>query len=257
MRVLRKTGMGLALLITGLYAQEGVKFGIRVSPGLGFFSLDSLGRTVRNLGGQGVFNFVGGLMLSFGFSDNVAFLIGAGVGTAGGKIEYRPNYGIYGKTLSGRDTVVLLGNTGLSSATTVTYRITTIGVPVWIKMRTNTIGPTPLRAKALLGGQADIRVGSSTNSDKKILSANFIDQERTRTAEHFGQFLACGSFGAGVDVDLEGIGVIDFAVIYNHGLVNFLDKEFKFDEGNVKDLQPYKELKARLSSLQFNLIFWF
>jgi hypothetical protein len=196
-------------------------------------------------------------MLSFGFSDNVAFLLGAGIGSGGGKMEFKPAYGIPGNTSSGADTLLRLDSTGLASATTVTYRVTTINVPVWIKMRTNPLGTTPIRAKALLGGQVDVRVGSSTNSDRVIVSADFIDQDRTRTGQHFGTFFAVASGGAGVDVEIEGVGTIDFTVLYNHGLINFFDKDLKFDYQNIKDLQPYKNLKGRLSNLQFNLIFWF
>ncbi|MCX7606413.1 MAG: outer membrane beta-barrel protein [Bacteroidia bacterium] len=256
MRMLRIIFTAVALTM-GLYAQEGVKFGLRVTPGVGFFSLDSTGRTVRTLTSSGVFNFGGGLMLSFGFSDNVAFLVGAGIGSGGGKVEFKPTYGIPAKTAGGADTLVRLDSAGLSSATTVTYKYTSLNVPVWIKMRTNPLGSTPLRAKALLGGQVDVRVGSSTNSERVIVSADFIDQDRTRTGAHFSSFLAQASGGAGVDVELEGIGTIDFTILYNHGLINFFDKDLKFDAGRAKDLQPYKNLKGRLSSLQFNLIFWF
>lgn len=256
MRTLKTLFVGGALL-AGLYAQEGVKFGLRVAPGVGFFSVDSSGRTVRTLASSGVFNFGGGLMLSFGFSDNVAFLLGAGIGSGGGKMEFKPGYGIPGKTSSGADTLLRLDSTGLTSSTTVTYRMTTINVPVWIKMRTNPLGSTPIRAKVLLGGQVDVRVGSSTNSEKVIVSADFIDQDRTRTGAHFGSFLAVASGGAGVDVEIEGVGTIDFTILYNHGLINFFDKDFKFDYQTLKDLQPYKNLKGRLSNLQFNLIFWF
>lgn len=256
MRTLRNLSV-VAALIAGLYAQEGVKFGLRVAPGVGFFSVDSGGRTVRNLAASGVFNFGGGLMLSFGFSDNVAFLLGAGIGTGGGKMELKPGYGIKGKTASGADTTFSLQDAGLTSASTVTYKVTTVNVPVFIKMRTNPLGPTPIRAKAMLGGQVDVRVGSSTNSDKVIVSADFIDQDRTRTASHFGSFLATASGGAGVDVDIEGVGTIDFTVLYNHGLINFFDKDLKFDAAGAKDLKPYEKLKGRLSSLHFQLIFWF
>ncbi|MCX8112233.1 MAG: PorT family protein [Bacteroidia bacterium] len=247
----------IAAVLTGsLYAQEGVKFGLRVSPGLGFFGVDSSGRTVRNLSSSGMFNFSGGLMLSFGFSDNVSFLLGAGVGTGGGKVEYKPNYGIIGAG----DTLYL-SQVGLSSAQKVTYRVTTLNVPVFIKLRTNQLGSTPLRAKGILGGQVDVRVGSSTNSDRVLVSQNFIDQDRTRTADHFSSFLAQASAGAGVDIAIEGVGTIDVTFLYNYGLINFFDKEFKFNAtvGNrqYNDLQPYKDLKGRLNSLQLQIIFWF
>lgn len=255
MRTLR-IPIAIAVMIGSLYAQEGVKFGLRVSPGLGFFGVDSGGKTVRALASSGVFNFSGGLMLSFGFSDNVAFLLGAGVGTAGGKLEYRPGYGIIG----GNDTLTLAA-TGLTSAQTVTYRMTTLNVPVFIKLRTNTLGSTPLRAKGMLGGQVDLRVGSATRSDKVLVNANFIDQDRTRTGEHFSTFLAQASAGAGVDIDIEGVGTVDVTFLYNHGLINFFNKDFKFDatvgSQNYQGLQPYRNLKGRLSSLQLQVIFWF
>ncbi|MCS7296752.1 MAG: outer membrane beta-barrel protein [Bacteroidia bacterium] len=256
MRALRVTFLGVALGGV-MYAQEGVKFGLRASPALGFFGLDSAGRTVRNLEGAGVFGFAGGLMLSFGFSDNVSLLLGVGVGTGGGKVEYRPDYGIK----AAGDSVLTLSATGLTSAQNVTYRATLLNVPLFIKLRTNAIGPTPLHIKGVLGGQADLRVGSSTNSDKRLISANFIDQDRARVTEHFSTFLAQASAGAGVDIDLEGIGIIDVTFLYNHGLINFFNKDFKFTETvngvTYRDLQPYKDLKARLSSLQLQLIFWF
>lgn len=256
MRTLRITFTALAALSGSLYAQEGVKFGLRVSPGLGFFSVDSGGKTVRNLAASGVFNFAGGLMLSFGFSDNVAFLLGAGVGTGGGKLEYKPNYGIIGSN----DTL-LLSEAGLVGSQTVTYRLTTLNVPVFIKMRTNPLGSTPLRAKGMLGGQVDVRVGASTNSDKVLVSANFIDQDRVRTGEHVSAFLAQASAGAGVDIDIEGVGTVDVTFLYNHGLINFFNKDYKFnavvDGESYTDLKPYRDLKGRLSSFQFQIMFWF
>lgn len=255
MRTLR-IHLVMAATLGSLYAQEGVKFGLKASPGLGFFGVDSGGKTVRTLSASGIFNFSGGLMLSFGFSDNVAFLLGAGVGTGGGKLEYRPGYGIIGSN----DTLTL-ADAGLTAAQTVTYRMTTINVPVFIKLRTNTLGSTPLRAKGMLGGQVDVRVGSTTRSDKTIVSADFIDQDKTRTGEHFSDFLAQASAGAGVDIDIEGVGTVDVTFLYNHGLINFFNQDFKFNatvEGdNYQDLRPYKNLKGRLSSLQLQVIFWF
>ncbi len=252
------------MLLLGAFAfgQEGVKFGIRLDPTLGFFSLDSSGKTVRNLAGSGGFAFRGGLMLSFGFSDNAAFILGAGIGTYRAKIEYRPGYGVMGKTAGGQDTSFTLQQAGLMTATSPSYGITTVNVPVWLKLRTNPIGSTPLRAKALLGGQLDIRVGSTTNSDRVIISPDFIDQDRVRGGSYVMPFLAQVSGGAGVDVELEGIGTIDFAVVYNHGLINFFNKDFKFDYTatngtKISDIKPHEKLKGRLSGLGFNLIFWF
>jgi hypothetical protein len=80
--------IAILLLVGGMvWAQEGVKFGLRVDPILGFFSLDSAGKTVRNLSGSGAFNFRGGLMLSFGFSDNASLLLGAGIGSYSAKVD--------------------------------------------------------------------------------------------------------------------------------------------------------------------------
>ncbi|MEN3040864.1 MAG: outer membrane beta-barrel protein [Bacteroidia bacterium] len=255
MRSLSRVILGAAIL-GSVSAQEGVKFGLRVSPGIGFFSVDSSGRTVKNLASSGIFGFSGGLMLSFGFSDNVALLLGAGVGTGGGKVEFKPNYAIIGEN----DTLHL-SQAGLTSAQEVRYKVTTVNVPLFIKMRTNPIASTPIRAKGMLGGQVDIRVGSTTNSDRQVVSADFIDQDRTRTGDHFSTFLAQASAGAGVDIDIEGVGTVDFTVLYNHGLINFFDKDFKFtanvNNRTYRDLKPYKDLKGRLSSLQFQLIFWF
>ncbi|MCS6895264.1 MAG: outer membrane beta-barrel protein [Bacteroidia bacterium] len=251
-----KLSIVAAAILGSVSAQEGVKFGLRVSPGIGFFGVDSGGRTVKNLSASGVFGFGGGLMLSFGFSDNVALLLGAGVGTGGGKIEFKPNYAIIGSN----DTLSL-SEAGLTSAQQVTYKITTLNVPVFIKMRTNPIASTPLRAKGMLGGQLDIRVGSTTNSDRPVVSADFIDQDRTRTGAHFGTFLAQASAGAGVDIDIEGVGTVDVTFLYNHGLINFFDKDFKFDatvgSTTYRELKPYRDLKGRLSSLQMQIVFWF
>lgn len=252
----------LLSLVGIVWAQEGVKFGLRASPGVGIFSLDSVGRTIRGLKGGGKFSFSGGLMLSFGFSDNVALLLGAGVGTAPVRVDFSPNYAIRG-TYNSRDTLLPLDQAGLASTQSVTFGLTTVNVPVFIKLRTNPLGPTPLRAKGVLGGQVDVRVGATTRSDKVIVSADFIDQDKARITDqhHISPFLAQASAGAGVDIDLEGIGVIDITFLYNHGLVNFLNKDFKFNAtvGGVeyKDLKPYKDLKGRLSSLQLQLMFWF
>ena len=253
-----------ALLLVGgvLVAQEGVKFGLRVDPTLGFFSLDSSGKTVRTLSGSAGFGFRGGLMLSFGFSDNAAFLLGAGIGTQKVKVEYKPGYGITGKTASGRDTSFTLADAGLTAATTPSYGITTLNVPVWLKLRTNPLGSTPLRAKALLGGQLDVRVGSTTQSERVIVSSDFIDQDKTRGGNYVLPFLAQVSGGAGLDIELEGVGTIDFPVTYNHGLINFFNKDYKFDytDANgvkISDIKPHEKLKGRLSNLGFNLMFWF
>ncbi|MCS7152508.1 MAG: PorT family protein [Bacteroidia bacterium] len=255
MRTLR-IAVVAATLLSSLYAQEGVKFGLRVSPGIGFFGVDSSGRTVKNLASSGVFNFGGGLILSFGFSDNVSLLLGAGIGTGGGKVEYKPNYAI-----KGADTSLPLSATGLTSTQQVTYKVTTVNIPVFIKLRTNPLGSTPLRAKGMLGGQVDVRVGSTTNSDKVLVSSNFIDQDKTRTGEHFSTFLAQASAGLGLDVDIEGVGIVDVTFLYNHGLINFFNKDFKFNANvngeSFRDLQPYKDLKGRLSSLQLQIIYWF
>ncbi len=259
----RMRHIAVLLLVGGfLAAQEGIKFGLRVDPSLGFFGLDSSGKTVRNLAGSGAFGFRGGLMLSFGFSDNAAFLIGAGIGTYKAKVEYKPGYGLIGKTPAGRDTTITLSQAGLTSSANPSYSITAVNIPVWLKLRTNPLGSTPLRAKALLGGQLDVKVGSTTNSDKVIVSPDFIDQDKTRGGNYVIPFLAQVSGGAGVDIEIEGVGTIDFAVTYNHGLINFFNKDFKFDYTGtngvkISDIKPHDKLKGRLSHLGFNLIFWF
>jgi len=261
---MRRVGLLAILLLLGgwAWAQEGVKFGLRLDPNLGFFSLDSSGKTVRNLSGSGGFGIRGGLMLSFGFSDNVAFLLGAGIGNYKAKVEYKPGYGITGKKPDGQDTTFTLGAAGLTSAVTPSYGITTINVPAWLKLRTNPLGSTPIRAKALLGGQLDIKVGSVTKSEKVIVSPDFIDQDKTRGGDYVMPFLAQVTGGAGVDVEIEGVGTIDFTITYNHGLINFFNKDFKFDytgSNGVKitDIKPHEKLKGRLSNLGFNLMFWF
>lgn len=262
---MKRIQLNLAAFVLGalLYAQEGVKFGLRLDPTLGFFGVDSSGRTVRNLAGSGAFGIRGGLMLSFGFSDNVAFLLGAGIGSYATKVEYKPGYGVKGtSSATNTDTVFTLQDAGLNSATTVTYRITSINVPVWLKLRTNPLGSTPIRAKALLGGQLDIKVGNSTQSDRVIISADFIDQDKTRGGSQVLPFLAQVGAGGGIDVELEGIGTIDFAITYNHGLINFFNKDLKFDYTGangvkITAVRPHEKLKGRLSNLGFNLIFWF
>ncbi|MDW8236007.1 MAG: hypothetical protein RMK98_05265 [Bacteroidia bacterium] len=254
---------GTFLLLGVLFAQEGTKFGVRLAPALGFFRVDSGGRTPKALSGAGAFSFGGGLMLSFGFSDNVSLLLGAGVNTVGGNLSFKEGYGIKGKIAANNaDTVIRLNAQAIGDAK---YRATTVNVPVFIKMRTNLLGSTPIRAKAMLGGNVDVRVGSSIRASKAILSADFIDQERMTgkvAADHILPFFAYAGAGAGVDVELEGVGTIDFTIIYNHGLTNVINKDFKFnfkDSANreYKDLKPYQDLRARASNLQFQLIFWF
>ncbi|MCS7163184.1 MAG: outer membrane beta-barrel protein [Bacteroidia bacterium] len=262
MRSMRVVLVSVALLSGGLlHAQEGVKFGLRLSPGIGFFGVDSSGRTsIKNLTSSGAFNIAGGLMLSFGFSDNVALILGLGMARGSGKITLKPDYGIVGRVGTNADTLYLR-ETGLTGESPISYRLTSLNVPVFIKLRTNPIAETPIRAKALLGGQVDLRIGSSTKSERRLVAESFIDEGVVRTSDHFGSFFAQLSAGAGVDVVLEGIGTIDFTILYNHGLTNFLNKDFKFEatvnNTTYTDLKPYEKLRGILSTLQFQLIFWF
>lgn len=244
-------------LMSLVWAQEGVKFGIRFTPAIGFSNVDSAGKQLKAVSPKGLFALGGGLMLSLGFSDNAALLIGAGIGSRGLNFSYEAGYGLKAKNSAGADTVLPIG-----SAVEAKVRLTNIDVPIWIKMRTNDL-VGGLRIKALLGGTANIAVGASLTGDKKVFSADFIDDGKSKVLDQVSVFNASADAGAGIDWEIEGVGTVDVTFLFSYGLINIYNKDFKFEytDSNTNqrfvDIRPYKDLKSRIMNLGLNLIFWF
>ncbi|MGQ9864052.1 MAG: outer membrane beta-barrel protein [Bacteroidia bacterium] len=245
---------GLCSLV---WAQEGVKFGIRFMPAIGFSNVDSAGKQLKALSPKGLFALGGGLMLSFGFSDNAALLVGAGIGSRGLNFSYEAGYGLKGKRASGADTTLNIGQ-----PVNAKVRLTNIDVPIWIKMRTNDL-VGGLRVKALLGGTTNIAVGASLTGDQKVFSADFIDDGKSKVLNQVSVFNASADAGAGIDWEIEGVGTLDVTFLFSYGLINIYNKDFKFEitDSNgqpiISDIRPYRNLKSRIMNLGLNLIFWF
>lgn len=219
-------------------AQEGFRFGLRVTPLISFAKLDSAKKEPKLTEGSSKMGFSGGLVFTYGFMENVA-------------IESGVNVAMMGYSIKTKNTTPIVTNK---------YSLTYVNIPVMLKLRTNELGGSGIYAKGYFGGTLGLKVGASANASES--QTPFLDKGKNSIGNHMQPFGVWFNFGGGVDWDIDGVGTIDLGLVYGLGLTNSLRKGYSYvagKDGNGNDIkvEPYKDLRAKLSYIGLNIGFWF
>jgi len=176
-------------LSVGLFAQEGFKIGLRFSPIFSFGTvLDSTKKDVAGFDKSPKIGLSYGLLINYGFTENYGIHTGIHVVNKG----YR--------------------GTDATLDSTVNLRVTTLEVPIALKLRSPEIG-SGIHIKGLFGVSADINLAM-----KKLTTINSVETE-SRESNELIPVSASFIFGTGVEWEFD-FGMIDFGVSYHQGLTN-------------------------------------
>jgi len=236
----------LAFLSQTTFGQKGFNFGLNIAPLLSSTRWDSAKKEIKSADFKSRMGFKGGLMVSYGFAENVGIQTGVDILMAGFK-------SIYGSI-------------------TNKYSLTSVEIPLLLKMRTNDLAGG-IHAKGYFGGAVGLNVGAKVDASanqfpigaKVDATANqplIYEQGKNTITGHFQPFFTWFAFGAGIDWDIEGVGMLDIALIYNLGLSNAFkpnyEVEYKDSNTNITTKnKPYDNFRARLSYIGLNIGFWF
>jgi len=228
----------LGFLATGLFAQEGVKFGIRVSPGINLAQIvnDSSKLKIDGLLTQAKMGIATGLMLNFGFSETAALHTGLHILNRG-----------YKSATDVTDTADVVIATLESNQS-----IMAVEIPLGIRLRSPEIG-TGIFITAFFGGAAELNIKNKRVYDEFDTSTATIDdllQLETRDIKEVNLVTASFVVGAGVDWEFDW-GTLVMGASYHGGLMNILNK------GHQEDLNLTTILNGKLSYIALDLGYFF
>jgi len=208
----------LLINLTGVKAQNNIKFGIFADPVIGWFSSDT--RETTSEGARAGFNF--GLTFNKYFAENYSFSMGINILTAGGR-------------LVSSDTITMEFTnftTKVAAGNPVLYKIQYLNFPVGLKFETNQIGyitffsDIGLDPKIVIGGKVDIP------------SANIKGE---RAMDEIKRFNAGYHILGGIEYSLGGTTAIVLGLGFEH---NFLDVT-KENNSQPRDRISHNLLKFR------------
>jgi hypothetical protein len=265
--MLRKLSLLTAMLLTVLYVQaQGFKFGVHVDPLVSFMASND--KKVVPKGAQMGFGL--GVEMEYYFSDkeNYAFTFGGNFALGkGGKLTYNDG----GRLLSNSelDNTVYFNNqtnqsasstqtSGLDLAlvpgTTIRYNINYLEIPFGLKLRTNELGQSYLRAffhipTVTVGIPVSARGNVEAPRPGTTLTAGFYTPEISKGENVYKDItflqLSLGT-GAGVEWspnDEGGLRLVG-GFYYNYGFIDTVKKNYLYDN-TLASPTPTKESKAR------------
>ncbi len=225
----------VVLAFQSTLAQKGFNFGLNIAPVISSVRADSAKKEFKSADYKSKMGFKGGLMVGYGFAENVGIQTGVNVLLAGfkGQVKY------------------------LTPNPQNKYSLTAVEIPLLLKMRTNDLA-SGIHAKGYFGAALGLNVGAKVdaNTDQFPL----YEKGKNTITGHFQPFYTWFSFGAGIDWDLEGIGMLDIAVVYNLGLSNIIKSNYEQEytiSGVTSKFKPYENLRLRMSYIGLNIGFWF
>jgi hypothetical protein len=223
----------LAFLSQTTFGQKGFNFGLNIAPLLSSTRWDSAKKEIKSADFKSRMGFKGGLMVAYGFAENVGIQTGVDILMAGFKSVY--------------------------GSITNKYSLTSVEIPLLLKMRTNDLAGG-IHAKGYFGGAVGLNVGAKV--DASANQSPIYEQGKNTITGHFQPFFTWFAFGAGIDWDIEGVGMLDIALIYNLGLSNAIKPNYEVEykepiTNTTIKIKPYDNLRARLSYIGLNIGFWF
>lgn len=178
-----------------MFAQD-LKIGVCLNPQITWMYAES-----RNVDNEGAaLGFSGGVNLDNYFRKNYAFNIGIHLSSQAGSLRFAE-----GTEINGEDSVFMLND-----GSVVDYRISTITVPVGLKLKTNEIGYFSYYAQ--LGFTNQIRVKAKASSGN-VMDKDIITKE-------IRPFSLGYHFGAGLEYALNEDTSFTFGIFYTNGFID-------------------------------------
>lgn len=265
--MLRKFSLLTAFLLTVLYVQaQGFKFGVHVDPLVSFMASND--KKVVPTGAQMGFGL--GVELEYYFSEgeNYAFTFGGNFALGkGGKLTYNDG----GRLLSNSEldnTVYIDNETGASAsstqtsglnlelvpATTIRYNINYLEIPFGLKLRTNELGQSYLRAffhipTVTVGIPVSARGNVEAPKPASTLIPGYYTPDVSKGENIYKDInflqLSLGT-GAGVEYAPNEDGGLRLVggFYYNYGFIDTVKKNYFFDNTQIPATST-KESKAR------------
>lgn len=230
----------MVLTTQTVLGQKGFNFGLNVAPVISSVRADSAKKEFKGATYKSSVGFKGGLMVGLGFAENVGIQTGVNILLAGFKGQVKT----------------------LTPNPTNKYSLTAVEIPLLLKMRTNDLA-SGIHAKGYFGGSIGINVGAKVdaNTDQSFGVAVLYEKGKNTITNHFQPFYTWFGFGAGIDWDLEGIGMLDLAIVYNLGLSNIIKPNYELEYtpqgGSTTKVKPYDNLRLRMNYIGLNIGFWF
>ncbi|MCI4671394.1 MAG: PorT family protein [Bacteroidia bacterium] len=224
------------LLLGTLQAQNSLKLGLRVSPIISSANVtDAQGNGVdaevsSKLGGSF------GLMADYYFSENYGFHTGIHIVNKGFK----------------RDGNVSLNDTATVAASQ-NVSITTVEIPLALKLKTGQIGGSDWNINGLFGLSADVTASNSNAwtginpATNEIATAGTLRSQANLVNPINFSFL----FGAGTEYDFSGAGLGYIGLVYHWGLTN-MNRKKNFAEGTLGSGETF-----RISYFSIDLGYYF
>jgi len=223
--------MTVALLgAAPLAAQDGVRFGLKLSPNMGWIRSDTKGFESSG----SAFGFTFGLLSEFpiGASGNYRFATGLNLNNTAGKWKQSFTYqdAINGPTKT----------TDLETTAKLQY----IELPLTVKLMTNEIGYMRYFAQVGFGNAVNIRARANhtlpTYDQSGAYVTGFTEEKGEDISDDIALYRASLIVGAGFEYNFSGNTSLLFGVAYNNGFTNVLN--VKVADTKVKAVSNYLEL---------------
>ncbi len=242
--------LGSLLLVSPLLAQSGLKFGLQISPLVGWSNVinEDDNSSVSDQNGYDFSSRAGfsyGATLSWGLVDNLAILSGVNIVNKGYSRTIAGDEGIFPDSL----------NLPNGSVAEQSVRMTTVEIPFLLKGRTPEI-TGGLRIVGKFGVSLDLAVGYR-NEYKVLRPDNYATDQVSGTLNGAGDYLRPINIsfvvGGGIDWNLP-VGTISAGITYHQGLTNM--RRFKgFGEGENATIFANEIVRTNYVALDLGFFF--
>lgn len=214
----------LSILLTGsLFAQSNLRLGLRVSPLISSSNVtDAQGNDIdaelsSKLGGSF------GLMADYYFTENYGLHTGVHIVSKGFK----------------RDGNVALNDTATRAASQ-NISITSVEIPIALKLKTGSINGSDWNINGLFGLSADFTAGNSNSwTGVNPINNQLADEGTLRSQARLINPIAFSFlFGGGTEYDFGGAGLGYIGLVYHWGLTN-LNRKKAYEEGTPGNTETF------------------
>jgi len=213
-----------------LTAQDGVRFGLKLSPNMGWIRSDT--KEFESSGSALGFTF--GLLAEFpiGSSGNYRFATGLNLNNTAGKWK---------RTLTYQDAI---NGPNKTTDLETTAKLQYIELPLTVKLMTNEIGYMRYFAQVGFGNAVNIRARANqkvpTYDASGMYVTDFSEEKGEDISDNIALYRASLIVGAGLEYNFSGNTSLLVGVTYNNGFTNALD--MKIGDKKVKAISNYLEL---------------
>lgn len=215
---------------SAMHAQDGVRFGLKLSPNMGWFRSDTKGLE----SGGSALGFTFGLLTEFpiGSAGNYRFATGLNLNNTAGK--WKSGFS-YQDAINGP-----IKTTELETKAKLQY----IELPLTVKLMTNEIGYMRYFAQVGFGNAVNIRARADRTIPQFDQSGayvvGFAEEKGEDISSDIALYRASLIVGAGMEYNFSGNTSLLLGVTYNNGFTNVLDIEVAGQK--MKAVSNYLEL---------------